>query len=177
MAEERRKFLIHCAELGLSDTTLRYLSCYLLSIVAYLRLQERPNDMISATEIESQADRWSKRPRTAARSEQSHLARATFLGYATRWLKFLGRWQASVTAPHRYADRIAEFSDHMRRERGLASATIHLRCRVAQEFIDCLCASRRMEEVTPSQVDEALVSQLKQGRASIAGALYRPAQS
>ena len=36
-------------------------------------------------------------------------------------------------------------------------------CRIAQAVLDHLCASRRLEEVTPAQVDEALVQKLQQG--------------
>jgi hypothetical protein len=32
LAEERRRFLTHCAELGMSDKTLRPLTSYLLAI-------------------------------------------------------------------------------------------------------------------------------------------------
>lgn len=163
LTEERRSFLTHCADLGMSDTTLRYLASYLLSIAAYLRLEDRPNDLISAEEIEGHADRWAKRLSTSGRSKPKRCARATFLSFATRWLQFLGRWQAPSHVERPYADRVAAFADHLRRERGFSSDTIRLRRRVAQEILDRLCVSRRMEEVTPAQVDDALAQLLEQG--------------
>jgi integrase/recombinase XerD len=163
LAEERRRFLAHCAELGMSDRTLRDLGSYLLSIAAYLRLDDRPDDLIPAAEIETQADRWANRPRISGRSKRTRGGRANFLSYATRWLQFLGRWRAPVAVARPYADRVAAFADHMRRERGLSPGTVRWRCRVAQEIIDRLCASRRLQEVTPAQVDDALLQKLKQG--------------
>ena len=168
LSEERRTFLTHCADLGMSDTTLRHLACYLLSIASFLRLDDRPDDLISAEEIESQADRWANRPSKSGPSKSGQskpkpYARATFISFATRWLQFLGRWQAPVAAAHVYADRVAAFTYHMHRERGLSPDTIRWHRRVAQEFLDRLCASRRLEEVTPAHVDDALFQKLQEG--------------
>jgi hypothetical protein len=63
LAEERRRFLTHCAESGMPKTTLTVLAPYLLTITVYLRLADRPaDDLIAPAEIEAQAERWAKRP-------------------------------------------------------------------------------------------------------------------
>jgi integrase/recombinase XerD len=162
LSEERRTFLTHCADLGMSDRTLRSLASYLLSIAIFLRLDDRSDDLISAEEIESQADRWANRPSKSGQSKPKPCARANFLSFATRWLQFLGRWQAPVAVAHLYADRVADFANHMRLERGLSPETIRWRRRVAQEVLDRLCVSRRLEEVTPVQVDDALSQKLQE---------------
>ena len=79
LSEERRIFLTHCADLGMSDSTLRLLASYLLSIAIFLRLDVRPDDLISAEEIESQADRWANRLSKSGQSKPKPYARATFL--------------------------------------------------------------------------------------------------
>ena len=163
LTEERRAFLTHCADLGMSDRTLRYLASYLLSIAIFLRLDGRPDALISAEEIERQADRWANRSSKSGQSKPKPCARATFLSFATRWLQFLGRWQAPIAVAHLYADRIAAFTNHMRQERGFSPDTIRGRRRVVQEVLDRLCASRRLEEVTPAQVDDALFQKLQDG--------------
>lgn len=164
LAEERRRFLVHCAQSGMSDTTLGVLAAYLLTITAYLRLADRPaDDLITPAEIEAQAERWAKRPLKFPGSKQERGGRRHFRNYATQWLQFLGRWQAPTTLPRPCADRVTAFADHMRQERGLSPATIRSRCWFVQEALDRLCASCRLEEVTPVQVDAVFVPMVEQG--------------
>jgi site-specific recombinase XerD len=160
LAEERLRYLDHCAELGMAHSTLRTTATYLLTITDYLRLGERPDDLITPKEIEAQASRWANR---RTRSQHERGGRDCFLSHATRWLQFLGRWQQPPTAPHPYADRVAAFADSMHRERGLSPHTVSFRCRFVQEFLDRLCVSRPLEEVTPAHLDDALSEKVKQG--------------
>ncbi len=164
LAEERRRFLAHCAESGMSKTTLGVIAAYLLTITTYLRLADRPpDDLITPAEIETQAERWAKRPLKFPGSRQERGGRRHFRNYATQWLQFMGRWQAPLLlAP--CADRITAFTDYMSQERGLSPSTIRSRCRFVQEVLDCLCASCRLEEVTPAQVDAVFIPMLEQGR-------------
>jgi integrase/recombinase XerD len=164
LAEERRRYLDHCAQLGMSDKTLRPIASYLLAITNYLRLADRPPDeLISSAEIEAQAERWANRASQSAQSTAAYGGQYRFLVNATHWLKFLGRWQAPVAESRPYADRVAAFADHMNLEQGFSPHTIHLYCWIAQEVLDHLCASRRLEEVTTTQVDEVLIHKLEQG--------------
>ncbi len=61
LAEQRRRYLVHCNELKLAITVQRSIASYLLSITEYLNLGERPDELISPIEIAAQADRWAKR--------------------------------------------------------------------------------------------------------------------
>src|SRR5262249_43496413 len=139
--------------------TLHRLATCLLAIADYLRLGERPGDLITPAEIEAQASRWANQ---LPQSQQLHDRRAPFRCYATRWLQFLGRWQPPLPAPHRHADRVAPFADFMRRQRGLSPHPISCRCRFVQEFLDRLGVSQRLEEVTAAHLDAALLDLLEQ---------------
>jgi site-specific recombinase XerD len=164
LAEQRRGFLVHCAELGMTRKTLRNIARYLLVIIDSLRLADRPDDLITSAEIEAQADRWVNRP-TRPSTSLARGGRIHFVNYATRWLQFLGRWQPPVVVPPPYADRIAAFRDYMSRERGLAPATVARRCWVAQKFLDQLAQKRQpLDRITAVQVDDALIHALGEGR-------------
>jgi integrase/recombinase XerD len=163
LAEQRHRYLTHCAELGFAHRTLRRIATYLLAITGYLRLGVRPDDLITPAEIEVQATRWAERPGKPSSPAWGSQDRRNFITYATHWLQFLGRWQAPVSAPRPYADRVDAFADYMRRERGLSPKTVTFRCDLAQEFLDRLCACQRLEEVTPANVDDALVDKLQRG--------------
>lgn len=164
LAEERRRFLAHCAESGMSSTTLSVIAPYLLTIAKYLRLADRsPDDLVTATEIEVQAERWAKRPLKFPESKQERGGRRHFRNYATQWLRFMGLWRAPVAIPRPCADRIAAFTDYMRLERGFSAETIRSRCRFVQEVLDRLCASCLLEEITSAQVDTVFLRMLEEG--------------
>lgn len=164
LAEQRHRYLIHCAEMGLALSVRRTIACYLLVITDYLRLGDRPGDQITQAEIEAQADCWAKRPTRRARKARTRETRRRFITYATHWLKFLGRWQAPPKPIHPCADQVTAFANYMRRERNLSPNTVTSRCLIVQEFLDRLCASRPLQEITPEHVDDALLEKLRQGR-------------
>lgn len=163
LAEQRHRYLTHCAELQLALGVRRSIAAYLLAITNYLRLGDRPDDPITPAEIEAQADRWANRPSRRARNARTRETRRRFMLYATQWLKFLGRWQPPAEPPHPCADRVAAFADYMRRERNLSANTVTSRCLIVQEFLDRLCASRPLQEVAPVHVDDALLDKLRGG--------------
>jgi integrase/recombinase XerD len=142
----------------------RTIADYLLAVTNYLRLGKRPDDLITVAEIEAQANRWAKRPSRRARNARTLETRRRFILYATHWLKFLGRWQPPPETPHSCADQLAAFADYMRRERNLSPKTVASRCLIVQEFIDRLCSSRSLQEVTPAHVDDALLDKLRLGK-------------
>lgn len=163
LAEQRHRYLVHCAELGMALNVRRTIACYLLVITDYLRLGDRPGDKITLAEIEAQADRWADRPTRRARNARTRETRRRFIIYATHWLKFLGRWQPPPEPIHPCADKVTAFADYMRRERNLSPNTVTFRCPIVQEFLDRLCASRPLQEVTPTHIDDALLDKLRQG--------------
>ncbi len=165
LAEERHRYLVHCAKLGMAHNTLHQTAIYLLIITKALGLGDRPDDLISAAEIEAAAICRTKRRSKFLQSKQKRRCRCPFITRATHWLKFLGRLQQPAAAPHPYADRVAAFAEYMRCERSLAPATVAARCRVAQEFLDQLHDSQHLlEQVTPLQIDQAVMQKLQKGQ-------------
>jgi site-specific recombinase XerD len=173
LAEERRRYLAHCAELGMARNTLHLIAIYLLIITDVLRLGDRPDDLITPAEIEAEAIRRGKRRNKPSQSKRKRRCGCSFITHATHWLQFLGRLQRPVVAPRPYADRVAAFADYMRCERCLAPSTVTMRCRVAQDLLDRLHeAQRPLEQITPLQIDDALIQKLQEGqmaRVSIQG--------
>src|SRR5262245_9155893 len=91
LVEERRRFLVHCAEQGMSQWTLRAIDIYLVVVARVLRLAKRPVESITRAEINAAANRWARRRPRLPRAE--HQSRSRFKGRAIRWLSFLGRLQ------------------------------------------------------------------------------------
>jgi site-specific recombinase XerD len=175
LAEERNRYLVHCAEVGLTLGMRRTIAAYLLVVTNYLRLGDRPGVPITAAEIETQATRWANRSSSRAQNARTREPYRRFIIYATQWLKFLGRWQPPIPAAHRYADRVAAFAEYMRQERGLSPNSVMCRIWIVQQFLDRLCHSRCLEEVTPAHVDDALLDKLrreKHARTSVRSYAY-----
>ena len=61
LVDERRRYLTHRAEQGMSKGTLRAKARFLLSITTYLKLADRPNDTISIQAIQRAATQRSYR--------------------------------------------------------------------------------------------------------------------
>jgi len=80
LVEERRQYLTQCASQGMSRKTLLAQLRILLSIVEYLRLGHRPEDMITLAEIEDAAWRWSRHNWHSANSRHVKNSRAYFIG-------------------------------------------------------------------------------------------------
>ena len=99
LAEERHRYLVHCADLQTSRLHLRSIAKYTLAIAEALRLADRPGELIAPGEIEAEADRHKL-------TEGSRLIR---IGHAVRWLRFLGRLQLPAAAPRPYAGHVARF--------------------------------------------------------------------
>src|SRR4051794_20992723 len=81
LAEERRRYLAHCVELGMAHETVRSVASYLLIITDYLRLGERPNDQITPAEVEAEATRWANRHNAPSRSKPTPEGRRYFSSY------------------------------------------------------------------------------------------------
>jgi len=162
LGEERSRYLIYCANQGMSRSTLLQIAEHLLIITDALRLGERQDELITPTEIAAEAIRRANRRKPGSHSMRKHTGPDALVTHATHWLKFIGRWQSPPVSPRPYADHVAAFAVHMRSERGLLSELVRRYCQVAQEILDHICASRRFEEVTFAQVDDALVHKYKE---------------
>jgi integrase/recombinase XerD len=161
-AEERRRYLAHCAERQMARRTLRLIAIYILIVANALRLADRPGELITRAEIEAEADRWANRRPRPPGMRSVRLSWLRFTGHATRWLTFLGRLQPPATAPRPYAEYVAQFVDYMLRERGLSPRTIEYRCRTISEFLALIAeAGLRLDTLTVAQVDETLARKVR----------------
>jgi hypothetical protein len=162
LAEERRRFLAHCAEQQMSRQTLREIASYTLLVAKALRLAERPSEVITRIEIEAEAERWVNRQPRPRRTRQGRHLRVRFTGQAVRWLTFLQRLQPSVAVQQPYADHVTQFTDYLLRERGLSPRTVAYDSRTTRQFLAQVEeASLRLEMLTVSQVDELLAKKVR----------------
>ena len=163
LAEERCRYLVHCAEQGMTPVTIQDAARCILTITHALRLAERPGDLITLKEIKLAADRWAKQHSkpTGRRLRSSSWER--FNCHATRWLSFLGRLQPAATDPQPYADLVTQFVDRMRQERGLTHRTIATYCDAVHDLLARLGnAGQRLDTLTIAQVDDILIRKVRE---------------
>jgi integrase/recombinase XerD len=160
LAEERRRFLVHRADQGYSRRNLRVLAYYLLACTRYLRLGDRPGEVISFSEVQQQATLWAHRTPQPTGAKQRRSSRVEFLRYACSWLRYLGRLQMPTTAPSPFADQIATFA-HFLRDKGLNPRTVKDRCYTVRRFLDRMAVDNcSLSDMTISQIDQALIEQI-----------------
>jgi site-specific recombinase XerD len=156
LAEERRRYLAHCAAQQMSASRLQSIARYILVITEALRLAERPGELITRAEIAAEADR-----RLRERKRRRILT-CRFTGAAVRWLMFLGRLQVPALVPSVYAEQVAEFADYLAQERGLSPKTIAYDRRTIHEFLAPLeQAALPLKQLTVAQVDELLAQKVR----------------
>src|ERR1022692_2752100 len=120
LAEERRGYLVHCAEQQMSCRTLRSIARYTLIAAEALRLAERPKEVVTRAEVEAEVDHWLDRRSRRSTKRQIHLLGFVLRGHVIRWLTFLGGLPPPAPVPHRYASQIDPFTDYMLQERRAA---------------------------------------------------------
>ena len=177
LAEERRRYLVHCAEQQMAHRTLQEIAIYILVVANALRLAERPGELITAEEIKAGADSWAGRRSPQRSSPTVSTAWRLFTRFGLRWLSFLGRLQPKITVPQPYAEQITKFADYMRAERGLSPRTIEFLCQTVHEFLAQLGeAGLRLDTLTIPHVDDIVARQVREGsyaRVTIRGYVYR----
>jgi integrase/recombinase XerD len=161
LVEERRQFLNHRAEQGYSKKGLRVLAYYLLACTRYLRLADRPGELISHAEVAEQATLWANRSPLPPEMKRRGSSRGDFLRYALTWLRFLGRLKVPTPPPSLFEDRIAAFGTFLLRDKGLSPVTVKDRTTIIRRFLDRLpVKDGSLHEITLSLIDQALVEQL-----------------
>jgi integrase/recombinase XerD len=156
LAEERRCYLAHCAEQQMSPARLQHIARYILVITEALRLAERPDELITRTEIEAEAHR-----RIRERPKRRMLT-FRFTGQAVRWLTFLGRLQVPAPVPSVYAEHVGEFADYQVQERGLSAKTVAYDRRTIHEFLAPIEKTELpLKNLTVAQVDELLAKKVR----------------
>ena len=110
----------------------------------YLRLAERPDELITRDEVERQAELWAARVSPAPNMKKisgRRSSRIEFLRHACAWLKFMGRLQERVPAPGRFDDQLGEFARFLREEKGLNPRNSKDRCAAIGRFLEVLTAN------------------------------------
>lgn len=162
LADERRRYLVHCAAQGMAFQTLRDAARYTLIIANALRLAERPAELITQEEIKAEANLWTSRHSSASSRQPKASSRYRFVRHATHWLSFLGRLQPTPAVSLPNADLVDQFADCMRRERGLTYRTIETYCHAVHDLLIQLDkASLRLETLTVAQVDDILLHKVQ----------------
>lgn len=161
LAEERRRYLAHCAEQQMSRGILRNIARYTLIIADVLRLAERPSEFVTRAEVEAEVDRWLARRSRRSSLCQIRVVRVDFTNHVVRWLTFLGRLQPSAAEPRPYAHHVARFVD-LAQERGLSPQTItNYRRATRLFFAEIEKADLRLQTLTVVQMDELLVKKVR----------------
>jgi integrase/recombinase XerD len=163
LAEERRRYLVHCAAQQMAPRTLRGIAIYTLVVAKGLHLADRPGERITRREIEAAADCWANRQPPPPMLRDRRRSWLRFTGQATRWLTFLGRLQSPTTPPHPYTDQLTRFADYMLHDRGLSPRTAEYRGRSLNEFLALIdAAGLRLDTVTVAQVDDILARKVRE---------------
>lgn len=154
--EVRERYLRTCADQGAARTTLRRIAQYLLIIIDLLGLETRKT--VTVQEIKTAADRWAGRQpkHPKMKGSFSRVTRLRFIRDATDWLRFAGRLQLPQAPPRPFGLLITEYSNYMKLERGLSPETIRHRCLQVEDFLNRICDSHPLNQMTISQIDEAL---------------------
>jgi integrase/recombinase XerD len=165
LAEDRQRYLAHCAETRMSALGLRMVATYTLAIAKVLHLADRPGKIISRAEVAAAADRWvrraNQRDKKLKKRKRGGSLWLNFKSQTFRWLKFLGRLQ-SIPGPQPYDDRVALFIDYLGRERGLSAQTGAYRCRTISKFLKQIDeAGLRFKTIAVAQVDELLMRKVR----------------
>jgi site-specific recombinase XerD len=163
LVEERRRYLAHCADLGMATRTLRLTAQLMLAAEEYLKLADRPDAIIESQEIEEAGTRWSSRQSLPPIRLHPKRSRQRFIHHAAGWLTFLNRLEVPAKPVKAYDQMVAEFADFMAKERGLAPATIELRCFTVRAFLDRLCCGERsLSTITVADVDSVLAQKVNE---------------
>jgi site-specific recombinase XerD len=163
LAEERRRYLVHCAEQKMAKATLLRMTQHLLAAAEYLNLAERPNAAISLQEIEEAGTRWSSRESLSRAILHPRHSSQRFIHSAIGWLTFLNRLYIPPKPAKPYDQMMVEFADFMQKERGLAPSTIEKRCSIVRESLDRLCAGERpFLAITVADVDSVLANKVNE---------------
>jgi site-specific recombinase XerD len=150
---ERLQYLQQWSDEGASWETLQRIALH--QVAAIRRLNFHSQGKITPTQVDAAAKRWASRPLRATRHKRSPHAGAVFTSIATRWLQFMGRLQLPDPVVPSWGNAVAEFTEYMRAQRGLAAATIYTRSKRAEEFLGRL-APRRLQDLTMADVDRAI---------------------
>ena len=160
--EDRLRYLVHVADGGATPRTLYKTAYCQLNLVRLLDLRE--GETVTLPRLTAAADaRFDLKGYSGGRGTRSR-ASSEFLGYALRWLRFLGRVEEPAVPRHPYAAEIEAFTAWMRTERGLSEKTIYSRCQAVAEFLNRLAGRNvPLAVVEMADVDEFIAAKTASG--------------
>lgn len=133
---ERLRYLVHCAQGGATQRTLRVIAAHQANVVHFLDL--RQGERVSQTRIEAAAARWSlpgeRRCSQPARADASQ----RFLGHTVRWLRFADMLEEPDATGLASVGELAAFAAWMCKERGWSEDTVLGCCRTVNCFFEWL---------------------------------------
>ena len=139
-AEERRRYLLHCAQQGYAHATLRVMADDLFWVARKLSIY--PDFRLTTEQIRRAAKGWSERGSYSGHMLNERWTSARFVRLANKWLRFLGylREPADRTP---FVHLITDFKKWMEDERGLSSKTIDRWCGYLKQFLCWYGAKKR----------------------------------
>lgn len=153
-AEERARYLAHCAKQGYTRATLLFKARELLWVAH--KLSAYGSLRVTLDQIEAVAQDWGDRERICGQKLDGPWTRIRFVEVARPWVRFLGLF-AQVSEPPPFAERVEAYTTWMERERGLAASTIK---RSRECLIQFLCwyalRQRPLEAVRMEDIDSYL---------------------
>lgn len=153
-AEERRRYLVHCAEQGYSHGTLLFKARELLW-VAY-KLDSYPDLRLTLDQVEAVAQDWEERRQCCGQDVNEYWTHRRFMEVARSWLRFLGcLHEPTHVTP--FADQLEAYVTWMAQERGLAPTTIERNQGYIGQFLRWYGArSRTLSNVRLTDLDAFL---------------------
>lgn len=123
LIDERLRYLQHCVSRGIKQSTLRDIAVRLLQTVKCLDVCV--GETVNLTQIESAAQAWRHSIRHYKNHSESPKATQLFVGHAVRFFRFLGWFEENQTPSHTHCDKVVQFTQSMRCERGWADGTVN----------------------------------------------------
>jgi len=166
-AESRKRFLVHCQELGYPPRSIRKIAWILLVFTQSMDLS-RPR-LITHDEIAFAVDHRIRLLRSE-RTNESRSSRLLFIHTATAWLRFLGRLEERHPTREPFVRYVEHYADFMRDQRGLSPATISTCRDEIGHFLAMVCRpDSALDALTIHDVDTYLAYQGNRGwsRASL----------
>lgn len=160
-ADERNRYLHHCATLGARPEVLRVKRSELLWIARHLRPDAAEGVGMAELLPIAQARQNLRGAATAARR---------VIDIGRPWLKFLGWWR-EPTVMLSYQGQLDQYVVWMRDERGLTPSTVEQWGRMAGRFLLwCERSNRQLEDLKAEDIDNYIATQGagRWGRVSIA---------
>lgn len=135
LLNERLCYLKYLSENGAPRNTLHKIANHLIIFTEYLNLKNKY--IITPTAIIKAAKKWAHRSckRRSLKHKFIKDEESRFIHHATQWLNMIGRLKCKPRKIHSFQNKISQYIDYMRNERGLAEISIYNRVNFAIRFL------------------------------------------